>query len=106
MSKLRKRFSLAPEEIIIRTMEATTNHAIQVKCENQTIPTRHYISRFPFLHEKRLNDQFHTTLFPTQKLIEGHTCGQIFCGKETDHMEVYPLKTESHNLLALQDFCW
>eukprot|EP00957_Ditylum_brightwellii_P200265 15266680-Ditylum_brightwellii.AAC.1 len=34
----------------------------------------------------------------------GNTCSQFFVGLESDRWEVYPLKTESHNGVALQDY--
>ena len=62
-------------------------------------------SRFAFLKEKRINDTFHSdTFFPTVDSINGDTCSQIFIGKKTDFMKVYPLAKESHSYRALQVF--
>ena len=36
--------------------------------------------------------------------VHGDTCSQLFLGDESDRMEVYPLRTESHSGEALQDF--
>ena len=96
---------MAPEDVIRKTFESTTQMSMNIEAKNRTIGRRHYKSRFPFLQEKRLNDVFHSdTFFPTIKSREGHTCSQLFIGRETDYMYVQPLKRESHSFTALQDF--
>ena len=105
MNQWRKRLAMAPEDVIRKTFESTTQMSMNIEAENRTIGRRHYKSRFPFLREKRLNDVFHSdTFFPTIKSREGHTCSQLFIGRETDYMYVQPLKRESHSFTALQDF--
>ena len=52
LDEWRDRLALAPEEVIRKTLEATTQMAMTVEAENRDIPCRHYISRFPFLKEK------------------------------------------------------
>ena len=44
------------------------------------------------------------TFFPSITSDRGNTCSQIFVGVDTDRWEVYPLKTESQNGAALQDY--
>ena len=105
LEEWRDRLALAPEEVVKKTLEATTQMAMSVEVENREIPRRHYVSRFPFLKEKRINDTFHTdTFFPSVHTNKGETCSQLFIGEKTDYMSVYPLKSESHNHTALQDF--
>ena len=105
LEEWRNRLALAPEEVVKKTFEATTQMAMSVEAESRDIPRRHYISRFPFLKEKRVNDIFHTdTFFPSVNTNKGETCSQLFIGQATDYMSVYPLKSESHNHTALQDF--
>ena len=105
MEEWRNRLALAPDDVIRKTFQATTQMAPTVEVENRLIPRQHHKSRFPFLKEKRLNDEFHSdTFFPTVKSNQGHTCSQIFLGKNTDYMSVYPMKRESHSFVALQDF--
>ena len=100
-----KRLGMAPIEVIQKTFKATTQYATNVEAENRTIGRRHYKSRFPFLREKRVNDEFHSdTFFPSVHGNDGSTCSQMFIGKDTDYMFVYPMKKESHSFLALQDF--
>jgi len=99
------RLGLAPEDVIRKTFEATTQLVSNVEVENRTIGRNHYKSRFPFLREKRLNDEFHTdTFFPSEETNDGNTCSQIFLGKNTDYMHVALMNMESHATQALQDF--
>jgi hypothetical protein len=105
MDEWRKRLALAPEDVIRKTFEATTQLAMSVEAENRDIPRRHYKSRFPFLREKRVNDIFHSdTFFPSVHTNNGETCSQLFLGRNTDYMYVQPMKKESHSFIALQDF--
>ena len=105
MDEWRKRLALAPEDVVRKTFQATTQMAMNIEAENREIPRKHYVSRFPFLKEKRLNDIFHSdTFFPSVSTNRGETCSQLFIGRKTDYMSVHPLKTESHNFQALQDF--
>ena len=99
------RLGLAPDDVIRKTFGATTQLAMNVEIENRQIGRQHYKSRFPFLREKRLNDEFHTdTFFPSIKTNDGNTCSQIFLGRNTDYMHVGLMKSESHATQALQDF--
>ena len=105
MEEWRKRLALAPEDVVRKTFEATTQLSMSVEAENRLIPRQHYKSRFPFLREKRLNDTFHSdTFFPSVVTDRKETCSQIFFGKDSDYMYVKPMKSESHSHTALQDF--
>ena len=102
----RKRLGFAPDEIIKKTLEATTQYCLVPEEENREMPRRHYKSRFPFLREKRLNDEVHSdTFFPNIVTAQRHTCSQIFYGKNTGIRWVVPMRKESDSLMALQDFC-
>ena len=105
MEEWRKRLALAPEDVVRKTFEATTQLSMSVEAENRVIPRDHYKSRFPFLREQRINDEFHSdTFFPSITTNKNETCSQLFFGKESDYMFVQPMKTESHSHVALQDF--
>ena len=105
MQEWRKRLALAPEDVVRKTFEATTQMAMSVEAENRIVPRQHYKSRFPFLREKRVNDEFHSdTFFPSVTTNKNETCSQIFFGKDSDFMYVKPLKSESHSFTALEDF--
>ena len=101
----RKRLAFAPDDVLKKTFLATTQMAMNVEAENRVCGRRHYKSRFNFLKEKRINDVFHSdTFFPTIKSNNGDTCSQLFIGRNTDYMKVYPMRKESHSFRALQDF--
>ena len=105
MEEWRKRLALAPEDVVRKTFEATTQLALSVEVENRLIPRQHFKSRFPFLREKRVNDIFHSdTFFPSVTTNQNETCSQLFFGKNTDYMFVKPLKSESQSHTALEDF--
>ena len=105
LQEWRKRLALAPEDVVRKTFEATTQLSMSVEAENRVIPRDHYKSRFPFLRERRLNDEFHSdTFFPSVNTNKNETCSQLFFGQNSDYMFVQPMKTESHSHVALQDF--
>ena len=97
--------ALAPEDIVRKTFEATTQLSMSVEAENRVVPRDHYKARFPFLRERRINDEFHSdTFFPSVTTNRNETCSQLFFGRNSDYMFVQPMKTESHSHVALQDF--
>ena len=99
------RLGLAPAEVIMKTFNATIQLAMNVEVENRMIGQKHFKSRFPFLREKRLNDEFHSdTYYPSVLTNDGNTCSQMFISRNTDYMKVHLLKSESHSGQALQDF--
>ena len=66
----RKRLAYAPEDIIRKTFDATTQYAMNVESENRMSGRRHFKPRFQFMKEKRINDIFHSdTFFPSVKRI-------------------------------------
>ena len=78
----RKRLGFAPDEIIKKTLEATTQYCLVPEEENREMPRRHYKSRFPFLREKRLNDEVHSDTFFQTLLRHNDThAHRYFTGK-------------------------
>ena len=105
LDEWRKRLAYAPDDVLRKTFLATTQLAMNVEAENRVCGRRHYKSRFNFLKEKRVNDVFHSdTFFLTIESNSGDTCSQLFIGRHTDYMKVYPMRKESHAFRALQDF--
>ena len=102
----RKRLGMQPENIVEKTLENTTQHYMRVECESRDDPRRHIRSRAPGLRCLRQKETVATdTLFPSIISDRGNTCLQFFCGVDSDRWEVYPLKKESNNHEALQDYC-
>jgi len=105
LAEWRRRLALAPADIVEKTLENTTQYYMTVDCENRTNMRQHYQSRFRGLKLPRLKEGVATdTFFPSEKTSMGHTCSQFFIGTDTDRWYVQPLKKESHNSTALQDF--
>ena len=91
--------------VIRKTLEATTQLALDLDSDNRAIPKRHHKSRFPFFKHPRFRDEFHADNFYRDvRSAQNHTCAQMFTGNETGHWEVHPMKKESHVLQSLQDF--
>ena len=75
LEERKKRLALAPEDIIKKTLENTTQLAIEVDTDNRSVLRRHYKARFPFFKFSRLRDEFHTdTFFPDARSAQNHTC--------------------------------
>ena len=53
MIEWRRRLAFAPEDIVRKTFQATTQMAMNVEAETRISGRRHYKSRFPFLREKK-----------------------------------------------------
>ena len=84
---------MAPEVLVRKTFEATTYLSENVPMENNMVRRQHKKTRFTFLRENRVNDEFHSnTCFPIVQSNQGHTYSRMFLGKNTDFMYVQPLK--------------
>ena len=59
-----------------------------------------FLVRFPRQTEAVATDTF----FPSIRSYRGNTCSQFFNGLRSNRWEVFPLKTESQNCTALQDY--
>jgi len=105
MEEWRRQLALAPEDVIQKTLENTTQCYMTVDCENRTNMKEHYKSHFRGLKLPRLNEGVATDTFsPSVRTARGHKCSQMFTGMFSNRWHVYPLKKESHNGIALQDF--
>eukprot|EP00957_Ditylum_brightwellii_P192357 14643328-Ditylum_brightwellii.AAC.1 len=85
-------------------MEKKTGY-VAGRSENRQDPKRHFKYRFPGLRYPRLKEPVASDMFfPSIKSRQGNTRSQFFLGCNSDRWEVYPMKTKSHNSMALQDF--
>lgn len=101
----RKRMAWTTEDRIKATLRNTTQMYLSVDSDVRENMRRHYKSRFPGLRHPRQHEMVATdTFFPSVKSRRGNTCSQIFVGIQSNRWEVYPLKTESNNGEALQDY--
>ena len=99
---LQPNFAYAPVNVIQKTFECTTQWAKL----NERYPFRkHFKSRFPALNVTRRNETVATdTIFGTVPAL-GNRCtiAQIFVGRNTFLVDVYPMRTEADFVYALQD---
>ena len=95
-------FLYRPKDIIAETFKATTQLATSI---GDPIMKRHYKSRFPALNRNRLQETFATdTWFSSTQAIGGFTCAQLFYGKTSRFIVIYPMKREADGPHALEDF--
>jgi len=76
---------MAPEDTVSKTVQHTTQHYLNVDCENCSNMQEHYQSRFPGLRLPHQKEGVATdTYFPSVKTSRGHTCSQMFVGLTSD----------------------
>ena len=101
----RKRLGYAPEEVVCQTLVNTMQYYLTVECEECDNPRWHFKSRIPALRVKQQNESIASdTYFPSIKSGCGNTCSQFFVGDVSDRWHTYPLRSESQNGIALQDY--
>ena len=105
MIEWRKRLAMAPEDVVTKTLENTTQFYLNCPGENRDVPQRHYKTRFPGLRYPRQREGVATdTFFPSLTSDRGNTCSQFFVGLKSNRWEVFPLKSECYNDIALKDY--
>jgi hypothetical protein len=97
---------MLPEDVVKRTvLDATTLLYMEVENEHRNEPREHYQSQCAGLRNFREHETVASdTYFPTKVTNQGHTCSQMFVGLDSDFWVTYPMKTESANGEALQDY--
>ena len=99
---LRPFFGWAPADTIKRTFAVTTQYA---RGRVSDTLKKHWKSRFPACNVKRRNEAVATdTVFSdTPAVASGVTAAQIFVGRESLVVDVYPLKTDKEFVNTLED---
>ena len=68
ISEWRKRLGFAPDDIIEKTIQNTTQYYLTVECKECEEPCRHFKSRVPALRAKCQNESMSSdTYFPSVK---------------------------------------
>ena len=90
---LRPHFGWQPVEVIKQTFRATTRFA---RADTQSSIRRHYRSRFPACNVHRRSEPVATdTIYSdTPAIGSGHTCAQIFVGKDSLVTDAYGMSTD------------
>eukprot|EP00957_Ditylum_brightwellii_P140635 10713595-Ditylum_brightwellii.AAC.1 len=106
MDEWRKRFAMLPDKVVEKTLENSTCYYLNIESENRQDPRRHYKYQFPGICLPRQRETVASdTFFPSATSRWGNTCSQFFVGLDSDQWKVYPMRSESHNVSALQDYC-
>ena len=105
MIEWRRRLAMAPEDIIRKTIKATTQFNLSSEIENRMNPGMYMKARACGLqsscqHELVASDTF----LPSIASNQGNKCLQLFVGQKSKRWEVFPIKFEFHNGIALQDY--
>ena len=84
---------MVSEEVVKKAMESANQMALSIESESRMQGRHHYKSRFLFLKEKILKDQFHSdTFFPWGNTDKGEKCSQLCIGSDKNYKYVHPMK--------------
>jgi hypothetical protein len=102
-----ERLGHLPEDVVKKTLGATTQLVGSVEAETRTTPRRHYKARLPALRPRRCQEGFHTdTFFSDTKSQTGFKCAQVFVGAKSGLTYVVPMKGKGYAPDALKAFIW
>ena len=93
---------MAPEDVIHKTFQATTQFHLNLEVEKWMVPNMHMKARAPGLRHFQQHESISSDIiFPTAVSDRGNTCSQLFVGQKSKRWEIYPLKSEFQNGIAL-----
>jgi hypothetical protein len=91
------RLGFIPEQVVKKTLEATTQLVDSVEAETRTTPRQHFKNRLPALGPWRCHEGFHTdTFFADTKTQTGFKCAQVFIGARSGLTYVVPMKGKGY----------
>jgi hypothetical protein len=94
-----------PEQVVKKTLAATTQLVDSVEAETRTTPRWHFKSTLPSLRPWRPQEGFHTdTFFADTKTQTGFKCAQVFVGAMKGLTYVVPMKGKGYAPDALKAF--
>ena len=91
VKKLRKFYLSNPENIVIKTLESTT----QLGSFNQRLPARQYNKRLHYIGPHQHEDDTIATLFSSVKTNDGTTAVKLIVGTKTLLTDVYAIGSKS-----------
>ena len=96
---------MLPEETIDKTLDLTTQYYIELADDNRSSAKQHFEKKIKGLWINQQNEQVATDfVYNSVKTSQGHKGGQFFTGVQSKRWAYYPLKKESQNSEALQDY--
>jgi hypothetical protein len=98
-----ERLGFIPEQVVKKTLAATTQLVDSVEAERRTKPRYHFKCRLPSLRPWRCQEGFHTdTFFADTKTQTGFKCAQVFVGARSGLTYVVPMKGKGYAPDALK----
>ena len=96
---------MAPEDIIQKIIQATTQFNLSLEVENRINPRMHMKERAPGLRSFRQHELVASdTFFLSVTSNRGNTCSKLFVGQKSKRWEVFPIKSEFQSKTSLQDY--
>jgi hypothetical protein len=94
------------DNVILKTLSATTQLIDSVEVENRLVPRKHLVSRLLPLRHRRLRESFATDWFhvPT-KLVRLYRGFQLYVGKHSKTLFPFCLKRKLHIVDSLLELC-
>ena len=84
--------TLAPEDVICKTLGATNQMTMNGEAENCVTGRRHFKSRFGYIREHRIKKDFDSdTFLPRVQSNTDDNISQLFLGRKTDYMRFFPM---------------
>ena len=91
--------------MVTKTLDATTQSYLNIPGDGREEPLHNFVSRAPGLCLPRQKETVASdTFFPLVVSNRGNTCSRMFHVLTSKFWAIYPLKTESRNTEALQDY--
>ena len=99
-----KTLTFAPQEVIDKTLESTTQIVPSLEAETRMIMRDHIKTRIPYLKMKRANDvMYRDTFFSSIVSIRGYKCFNLHCYQRSCFDSVTLMKRKSESTTALKD---
>ena len=102
----RERLAFCPQEVVKKTLAATTQMVASVEAETREIMRDHLQTRLPELKRRRINDECATdTFFSSVKSVRGYTMFQLFSFRKARYDVPYLMRKRSDVTPKLLDLC-
>ena len=101
----RRRLGNIPENVVIRTLQNSTQFVETVEAETRSTPRKHFVCRLPMLRPRRLSEGFFTDpFFPDITSVRGYNVAQMFRGDKSGYLVAEFAKGKGYAPYTLQNF--
>ena len=102
VAQWKQRLGFAPDHVIKKTMDATTQLVTTVEAETREVMRDHFQTRLPELKVRRVNDTCYVdTFFASVPSIRGYDCWNLFAYQRSGMDVVYLLRKRSQSPATL-----